>query len=53
VFPPHHTFRLEDGGVVTFSGGLALFAPGDQTLTVTDPDSGGIIGSETNIVVRP
>jgi hypothetical protein len=48
-----HTFRLEDGGVVTFSGGVTLFTPGDQTLTVTDPDSGGITVSETSIVVRP
>ena len=52
MLPVDHTFRLEDGGVVTFSCGVTLFTPGDQTLTVTDPDS-GVTGSETNIVVRP
>jgi hypothetical protein len=32
--------------VVTFSAGVTLFTPGEQTLTITDPDS-GISGSTT------
>jgi predicted outer membrane repeat protein len=44
VLPPAATFGLSDGGVVTFSAGVTLFSPGEQTLTVTDPDR-GITGS--------
>jgi hypothetical protein len=40
----HYTFRLSDGGVVTFSAGVTLFTPGEQALTVTDLES-GITGS--------
>jgi hypothetical protein len=44
MLPPDYTFQPSDGGVVTFSAGVTLFTPGNQTLTVTDPDS-GITGS--------
>jgi hypothetical protein len=40
VLPPDHTFRLADGGAVTFRAGVTLFSPGEQTLTVTDPPAG-------------
>jgi hypothetical protein len=44
VLPPDYTFQASDGGMATFSAGVTLFTPGDQTLTVTDLDS-GIMGS--------
>jgi hypothetical protein len=44
VLPPDDTFQPSDGGMVTFSGGVTLFTPGDQTLTVTDLAT-GITGS--------
>jgi hypothetical protein len=44
VLPPEYTFQAGDNGMVTFSGGVTLITPGDQTLTVTDLDS-GITGS--------
>jgi hypothetical protein len=44
VLPPDSTFQLGDGGMTTFPAGVTLFTPGEQTLTVTDPDS-GITGS--------
>jgi glucuronoarabinoxylan endo-1,4-beta-xylanase len=44
VLPVDYTFQPGDQGQVTFSGGVTLITPGDQTLTVTDPFS-GITGS--------
>jgi hypothetical protein len=44
VLPPDYTFQAGDGGVADFPMGVTLFTPGDQTLTVTDLDS-GITGS--------
>jgi hypothetical protein len=44
VLPPDYTFGPGDAGRVTFSGGVTLITAGDQTLTVTDLDS-GITGS--------
>jgi hypothetical protein len=44
VLPPPRTFGLSDGGMGSFSAGVTLFTPGDQTLTVTDLSS-GITGS--------
>jgi hypothetical protein len=44
VLPPDHIFRASDGGVASFSAGVTLFTPSDQTLTVADSDS-GITGS--------
>jgi hypothetical protein len=44
ALPPDYTFQVSDGGVATFSAGVTLFTSGDQTLTVTDFDS-GISGS--------
>jgi glucuronoarabinoxylan endo-1,4-beta-xylanase len=50
VLPPDYTFQPGDQGQVTFSGGVTLFTPGDQTLTVTDPFS-GISGSAIVTVI--
>jgi glucuronoarabinoxylan endo-1,4-beta-xylanase len=44
VLPVDYTFQPGDQGQATFSGGVTLITPGDQTLTVTDPVS-GITGS--------
>jgi hypothetical protein len=44
VLPPDYTFQASDGGMVTFAGGVTLFTPGQQTLTVTDQAT-GITGS--------
>jgi hypothetical protein len=44
VLPPDYTFGTSNGGMVTFSSGVTLFTPGEQTLTVTDLES-GITGS--------
>jgi hypothetical protein len=44
VLAPDHTFQAGDGGMVTFSGGVTLVTPGEQTLTVTDLET-GITGS--------
>jgi hypothetical protein len=46
VLPAAYTFQPGDAGVATFSGGVTLFTPGDQTLTATDT-AGGITGSAT------
>jgi hypothetical protein len=40
VLPADYTFQPSDGGIVLFSGGVTLFTPGSQTLTVTDFGSG-------------
>jgi hypothetical protein len=40
VLPPDYTFQASDGGTATFSAGVTLFTPGEQTLTVTDLESG-------------
>ncbi len=44
VLPPDYTFGPGDQGMKTFPGGVTLYTPGDQTLTVTDTGS-GISGS--------
>jgi hypothetical protein len=44
VLPADYTFGPGDAGVVTFSAGVTLVTTGDQTLTVTDLES-GITGS--------
>jgi hypothetical protein len=46
VLPAAYTFQPGDAGVATFSGGVTLITPGDQTLTATDAGS-GITGSVT------
>jgi Domain of unknown function (DUF5050)/Low-density lipoprotein receptor repeat class B len=40
VLPADYTFTTADAGVHTFSGGVTLITPGDQTITVTDTASG-------------
>ncbi len=46
VLPADYTFGADDQGVHTFAAGVTLITAGDQTLTVTDVDS-GITGSAT------
>ena len=46
VLPDDYTFTADDQGVHTFAAGATLVTLGDQTLTVTDVDS-GITGSAT------
>jgi hypothetical protein len=52
VLPADYTFTTEEGGVHTFSGGVTLNTPGDQTVTVTDTAS-GIMRTATVTVVPP
>jgi hypothetical protein len=40
VLPADYTFTPADGGSHTFSGGVTLITPGEQTLTVTDQSAG-------------
>jgi hypothetical protein len=40
VLPADYTFTAADAGVHTFSGGVTLNTPGDQTITATDTASG-------------
>jgi hypothetical protein len=40
ALPADYTFRPEDGGIASFAGEATLTAPGDQTITVTDPVTG-------------
>jgi hypothetical protein len=40
VLPPDYTFQPSDGGTAVFPAGVTLFTSGDQTLTVTDLESG-------------
>ena len=40
ILPADYTFTPDDAGVHTFSGGVILSTPGDQTITVTDSASG-------------
>jgi hypothetical protein len=52
VLPADYTFTADDAGVHTFSGGVNLVTPGDQTLTATDTAS-GITRTATVTVVPP
>jgi Domain of unknown function (DUF5050) len=52
VLPADYTFTAADAGVHTFSGGVTLGTPGDQTVTVTDTTS-GITRAVTVTVVPP
>ncbi len=52
VLPPDYTFQPTDQGTATFGAGVTLVIPGEQTLTVTDTDS-GITGSTTVLVSGP
>src|SRR5262249_54965538 len=40
VLPFDYTFTAADAGVHTFSGGMTLITPGNQTITATDTASG-------------
>ena len=50
VLPAEYTFQPGDLGRVTFSGGVTLLTPGDQTLTITD-DLSGITGGAVVTVI--
>jgi sugar lactone lactonase YvrE len=52
VLPADYTFTPDDAGVHTFTGGLSLSTPGDQTITATDTAS-GITRTVTVTVVPP
>jgi sugar lactone lactonase YvrE len=51
VLPADYTFTAADAGVHTFSGGVTLNTPGDQTITVTDVASG--ITRSVTVTVAP
>ena len=40
ILPPDYTFTAADQGTHTFSGGVTLVTPGDQSLTATDSAGG-------------
>jgi sugar lactone lactonase YvrE len=50
--PADYTFTAADAGVHTFTGGVTLITPGDQTITATDTAS-GITRTATVTVVPP
>jgi hypothetical protein len=52
VLPADYTFTSGDDGVHTFSGGVTLSTPGDQTIKATDT-VGGITRTVTVTVVPP
>ena len=52
VLPADYTFTAADGGVHTFTGGVTLSTPGDQTITATDTAS-GMTRTVTVTVVPP
>lgn len=52
VLPADYTFTAADAGVHTFTGGVTLSTPGDQTVTATDTVS-GITRTATVTVVPP
>jgi hypothetical protein len=52
VLPANYTFTSSDEGVHTFTGGVALFTAGTQTLTVYDTTTSSVSGSAT-ITVSP
>jgi hypothetical protein len=47
VLPADYTFTADDAGTVTFSGGVTLMTPGDQTITATDTVDDTITGDAT------
>jgi hypothetical protein len=51
ILPASYTFQATDSGTHTFSAGVTLITPGDQTLSATDT-VGGITGSAT-VTVTP
>jgi hypothetical protein len=52
VLPADYTFTAADAGVHTFTGGVTLITPGDQTLTATDT-AGGMTRTVSVTVVPP
>jgi hypothetical protein len=52
ALPADYTFTAADAGVHTFTGGVTLSTPGDQTITATDTAS-GITRTVTVTIVPP
>jgi hypothetical protein len=52
VLPADYTFTAADAGAHTFTGGVTLITPGDQTVTATDTAS-GMTHTVTVTVVPP
>jgi hypothetical protein len=51
VLPAAYTFTASDAGVHTFSAGVILITPGNQTVTVTD--NSGLTGNANVMVTLP
>jgi hypothetical protein len=51
VLPADYLISATDGGSHTFSGGFTLITPGQQTLTVADPDGG--LSASLTLTVNP
>jgi hypothetical protein len=47
VLPADYSFTPADQGTHTFSGGVTLITPGDQTITATDTSDATVPGSAT------
>jgi hypothetical protein len=47
VLPADYSFTPADQGTHTFSGGVTLMTPGDQTITATDTSDATVAGSAT------
>jgi hypothetical protein len=52
ILPPDYTFQASDQGMITFTDGVTLITPGDDTITVTDTVDSTITGSAT-VTVSP
>ena len=52
VLPPDYAFVAQDNGTHTFTGGVRLRTPGEQTVTATDNATSSITGSQTAITVQ-
>jgi hypothetical protein len=51
VLPADYPFTPADQGTHTFSGGVTLITPGDQTITATDTSAATVAGSATVTVI--
>jgi autotransporter-associated beta strand protein len=51
ILPDDYTFTAADSGVHTFGGGVTLYTAGDETLTVTDINTG--INQTVTVTVTP
>jgi hypothetical protein len=53
VVPANYTFIGGDNGVHTFTTGVTLVTPGNQTVTATDTTTSSITGTSNNIAASP